>query len=106
MIIHAYAKINLTLDILGKRSDGYHDLVMIMQSVGLYDKISVKLNENTDIHVTSSSALLKDDESNTAYKAAKRFFEYAGITGKGAETRTCRSALPEEPCSPKARANC
>lgn len=95
MIIHAYAKINLTLDILGKRSDGYHDLVMIMQSVGLYDKISVKLNENTDIHVTSSSALLKDNESNTAYKAAKRFFEYAGITGKGAEI-TMEKDIPME----------
>ena len=83
--IHAYAKINLTLDILGKRDDGYHDLVMVMQSVGLYDEVTVKLTDNTDISVTSSSALLKDDESNTAFKAAKRFFEYAGITDKGAE---------------------
>lgn len=83
--ILAYAKINLTLDILRKRSDGYHDLVMVMQSVGLHDEISVKLTENTAISVKSSSALLKDDESNTAFKAAKRFFEYAGITDKGAE---------------------
>ena len=83
--IHAYAKINLTLDILGKRPDGYHDLVMVMQSVGLHDEVSVKLTDNTEITVKSSSALLKDDESNTAFKAAKRFFEYAGITDKGAE---------------------
>ena len=85
MLIHAYAKINLTLDILRKRPDGYHDLVMIMQSVGLYDEVTVKLNDSTGIHVKSSSALLMDDESNTAYKAAKRFFEYAGISDKGAE---------------------
>ena len=85
MKIHAYAKINLTLDILGKRPDGYHDLVMVMQSVGLYDEVTVKLTDDTAIHVKSSSALLRDDESNTAFKAAKRFFEYAGITDKGAE---------------------
>ncbi len=85
MLIHTYAKINLTLDILRKRPDGYHDLVMIMQSVGLYDEVTVKLTDSTGIHVKSSSALLMDDESNTAYKAAKRFFEYAGISDKGAE---------------------
>lgn len=85
MKLHAYAKINLTLDILGKRPDGYHDLTMVMQSVGLYDIIDVKLNENTAINVKSSSALLPDDQSNTAYKAAKLFFEYAGIHDKGAD---------------------
>ena len=85
MKIYAFAKINLTLDILGKRPDGYHNLVMVMQSVGLYDEIDVKLNYITGINVKSSSALLADNESNTAYKAAKCFFEYSGITDKGAE---------------------
>ena len=85
MIIHAYAKINLTLDILGRRPDGYHDLVMIMQSVGLYDVVSVKLKSNTGIYVKSSSALLADNESNTAYKAAKSFFDYCCIKDMGAE---------------------
>ena len=85
MKIYAFAKINLTLDILGKRPDGYHNLVMVMQSVGLYDEIDVKLNYITGINVKSSSALLTDNESNTAYKAAKCFFEYSGITDKGAE---------------------
>ena len=51
MIVHAYAKINLTLDILGKRQDGYHDLVMVMQSVGLHDSVSVKLNDDTHINL-------------------------------------------------------
>ena len=54
MKIHAYAKINLTLDILGRRPDGYHDLVMVMQSVGLYDEVTVKLTDITGIKVTSS----------------------------------------------------
>ena len=43
LTIHAYAKINLTLDILGKRPDGYHDLEMVMQSVSLYDEVTLYL---------------------------------------------------------------
>ncbi len=85
MKIEAYAKINLTLDIIGKRSDGYHDLTMIMQSVGLHDDIIVNLNDSGKISVKSSSALLADDESNIAYKAAKAFFEYSGISNRGVE---------------------
>ena len=95
MIIHAYAKINLTLDILGKRPDGYHDLEMVMQSVGLYDEVTVKLNENTEISVKSSSALLSDGQSNTAYKAARQFFEYSGISDKGASIEI-RKNIPME----------
>lgn len=95
MKIHAYAKINLTLDILGRRPDGYHDLVMVMQSVGLYDEVTVKLTDITGIKVTSSSTLLKDDQSNTAYKAAKCFFEYANINDKGAEI-TMEKRIPME----------
>lgn len=87
MLLHAYAKINLTLDIVGKRPDGYHELTMIMQSVGLYDAVSVKLAHDERIYVTSTSALLSDDANNTAYKAAKAFFEYNGIEGKGAVIR-------------------
>ena len=77
MKIEAYAKINLTLDIVGKRPDGYHDLIMIMQSVGLHDDVTVNLNDSGKIAVKSSSALLLDDESNIAYKAAKAFFAAA-----------------------------
>ncbi len=85
MKIEAYAKINLTLDIVGKRPDGYHDLIMIMQSVGLHDDVTVNLNDSGKIAVKSSSALLLDDESNIAYKAAKAFFEYSGIQSQGVE---------------------
>ena len=85
LTIHAYAKINLTLDIIGRRDDGYHDLEMVMQSVSLYDKVTVKLKDIHKISVKSSSALLADNESNTAYKAAFRFFEYCGIADKGAD---------------------
>lgn len=85
MKIQANAKINLTLDIIGKRPDGYHDLVMVMQSVGLHDDVEVNLNDSGKITVHSSSAALKDDESNIAYKAAKAFFAYSGIEGQGVD---------------------
>lgn len=85
MKIEANAKINLTLDIVGKRPDGYHDLVMIMQSVNLHDDVEVNLNNSGKISVKSSLALLKDDESNIAFKAAKAFFEYSKLQSQGVE---------------------
>lgn len=87
MKILANAKINLTLDIVGRRPDGYHDLVMIMQSVGLHDTVEVNLNNSCKITVSSSSAVLKDDESNIAYKAAKAFFKYCGINSQGVDIK-------------------
>lgn len=95
MNIQANAKINLTLDIVGKRADGYHDLVTIMQSVGLHDDVEVNLNDSGSITVHSSSAALKDDESNIAYKAAKAFFAYSGIEGQGVDI-TIEKKIPME----------
>lgn len=83
MQIKANAKINLTLDIIGKRDDGYHELEMIMQSVDLHDNVFVELNNSGKITVKTSSELLADDESNIAYKAAKAFFESSGIKNQG-----------------------
>lgn len=83
--MRAHAKINLTLDIVGRRPDGYHDLVMVMQSVGLCDTVTVTLSDSGCIAVHTSDARLADDESNIAYKAARAFFAYAGIEGQGVE---------------------
>ena len=68
--LKAYGKINLTLDVLGKRDDGYHDLDMIMQSVDLCDVITIVKNGTGDITVKSNTANIPNDESNLAYKAA------------------------------------
>lgn len=76
----AYAKINITLDVLGKRDDGYHELEMIMQNVDLYDVVSVKKTEG-GISVRSSRADLPEDKSNIAYKAAELMKEKYGIAG-------------------------
>ena len=72
MHLKACAKINLTLDVVGRRPDGYHLLDMIMQSVDLYDEVSVEFNTVGGVYVKSSCDLLggKDD---IAYKAADAF---------------------------------
>ena len=78
-IARSYAKINLTLDVLSKREDGYHDVEMIMQTVSLFDLIYI---DKTDCDITISTNLyfLPTNEKNIAYKAAELFFEYTGIS--------------------------
>ncbi len=78
MKIKAFAKINLTLDICGKRKDGYHILDSIMQSVTPADIITLETSDNISV-VCSDSGL--NGEENIAYKAAKKFFEYTNICG-------------------------
>ena len=75
----ANAKINLTLDIVGKREDGYHLVDMIMQTVSLYDTVRVTKTDS-GIRVLSSDNTLGGQEDIT-YKAAKLFFEKTGIIG-------------------------
>lgn len=69
--IRAYGKINLTLDITGKRKDGYHLLEMIMQSVDIYDTVNVKKSESNKITIKCSEGDAPSDDSNIAYKAAE-----------------------------------
>lgn len=76
----SYAKINLTLDVLGKRPDGYHDVEMIMQTVSLYDMIIVDRCDE-GIEITTNLKFLPINENNIAYKAANEFFNYAKING-------------------------
>ena len=77
----AYAKLNLTLDILRKREDGYHDLRMVMQSVELHDDVSVTMTESGEIECRCGD--IPGDESNLAVKAARAFFEATGIVPGG-----------------------
>lgn len=81
--VKAYAKINLMLDIMYKRSDGYHDLFMIMQSVGLYDTVTVTQTKSKKITLTCNIADIPLDEKNIAYKAADEFFKSTKIKNKG-----------------------
>lgn len=66
----APAKINLTLDALHKRNDGYHELEMIMTTIDLSDRIDLMESDDGQIHLDSSSGLVPQDERNLAYRAA------------------------------------
>lgn len=78
--IKAYAKINLGLNVLRKRDDGYHDVSMIMQSINLYDTLTIKRMENTGISVSTNLSYLPTDKGNLVYLAAKLFVDTFHIT--------------------------
>lgn len=74
--IEAYAKINLTLDVTGKRPNGYHDVCMVMQSIGIHDIVTVQTETGADdIELTISHCDLPTDSSNLAYRAAQLFLQ-------------------------------
>lgn len=75
----AYAKLNLTLDVLGLRSDGYHDLQMIMHSVSLCDDVTVKVTEQGTWRVSGSDPAMPRDEKNLAWKAVEAYFDGTGL---------------------------
>lgn len=75
----AFAKLNLTLDILRKREDGYHDLRMVMQSIDLQDTVAVAPRREPGVAVAADLPFLPRGEGNIAYKAAAQFFESAGL---------------------------
>lgn len=68
--LNARGKINITLDVIRKREDGYHDLSMIMQTVNLCDNLSIKITNSGNIEMTSNYSWLPCDERNLVYKAA------------------------------------
>ncbi|MBC8595280.1 4-(cytidine 5'-diphospho)-2-C-methyl-D-erythritol kinase [Qingrenia yutianensis] len=89
MIIKAYAKINLGLDVVRKRADGYHDVKMIMQTIDVFDTLDIKLGiengENTvslgglgKISVVCGDENVPCGETNLVCKSAKAFLEYTG----------------------------
>ena len=79
-IAKSYAKVNLTLDVLGKLENGYHEVKMVMQPLNLFDLIIVK-KAPFGITVKTNVPHLPCDSKNIAYKAADLFFEKTGIKG-------------------------
>lgn len=80
MRIKAYAKINIALDVVGKRDDGYHLLKMIMQAIDLYDVIEIE-KTHSNIKLKCNKHYVPTDENNLAYKAARLFMEKYSIEG-------------------------
>lgn len=77
--LNAYAKINLALDVIGQRENGYHDVRMIMQTIRLFDKLSIRKTIRPTITLTTNLPYLPVNENNLVYAAATSFFKTVGI---------------------------
>ncbi|MDR2590836.1 MAG: 4-(cytidine 5'-diphospho)-2-C-methyl-D-erythritol kinase [Oscillospiraceae bacterium] len=77
----AYAKINISLDILAKMDNGYHSLKTIMQTVALFDDITIVITRGNGFSINTDIPYIPDDDRNIAVKTAKAFYKHTGITG-------------------------
>ena len=75
----AYAKVNLGLDVLRKREDGYHDVKMIMQTVNLYDVIEIEASDDNLISIVTENDSIPVNEDNLIYKACKLLMDEFNI---------------------------
>lgn len=91
----AFAKINLTLDVLGKRPDGYHDLKSVMQTISIRDDIEIDVDTGKPWVLKCSKEGIPEDSRNLAWKAAEVFFDAAKIDPNGIEIRITKR-IPSE----------
>ena len=78
--LKALAKINLGLDVVRRREDGYHEVRMIMQTIHLYDRLDIKRTKEPGIQIQTNLSLLPVNENNLIYKAAKLLMDEFSIT--------------------------
>ena len=79
MRLKAMAKINLGLDVLGKREDGYHEVRMIMQTIRMYDILDIRKTKKPGIVLTTNLPFIPTDRRNLVYKAAEMLMEEFGV---------------------------
>lgn len=75
MRLRALAKINLGLDVLGRREDGYHELRMIMQTINMYDQLDMEISEEPGIRITTNLPYVPVNQNNLVYRAANMLLE-------------------------------
>ena len=91
----AFAKVNLTLDVLDRREDGYHDISSIMQAISLRDDIEIDLDTGKPWKLTCDKENVPTDERNLAWKAARVFFDALGGEPDGVEIRITKRISSE-----------
>ena len=96
ILLKANAKINLFLDITGKREDGYHELDSVMLSVGIADILRFERIDKTGIEIICDKEGFPLDESNIIHKAAKALFEKKGLYGKAGLKVTVEKNIPSQ----------
>ncbi len=77
--LRALAKINLCLDVLGKREDGYHEVRMVMQTLNIFDKLNVRISQEPGIRIVTNLSYLPVNENNLVYRAARMLMDEFGI---------------------------
>ena len=83
----AFAKINLTLDVLGKREDGYHDLKSVMQAISIRDDIEIDVDTGMPWSLVCSMEGIPEDQTNLAWKAAEVYYAATGLSTTGLAIR-------------------
>lgn len=91
----AFAKLNLTLDVLAKRDDGYHELSSVMQTISVRDEIEIALNTGKPWSLHCDKPGIPCDERNLAWRAARGFFDRLGREPDGLEIRITKR-IPSE----------
>lgn len=91
----AFAKLNLTLDVLDKRPDGYHDLKSVMQTISIRDDIEIDIGTGKPWKLYCDNETIPTDQRNLAWKAAEKFFEATGKDADGLEIRI-RKRIPTQ----------
>ena len=83
MVIHekAYAKLNLSLDVLSRMEDGYHSMLMVLQSADLSDDVTIEITSGSGIYIDTDLRYIPSDSRNIAWKAADLFLKETGING-------------------------
>ena len=76
---YAYAKLNLSLDVVSRLQSGYHELCMVMQSVSLCDDVTLSMRADDKISIKTDLYFLPNNERNIAFKAAQTFFDKTGL---------------------------
>ena len=84
MKLRALAKINLGLDVTGKREDGYHEVRMVMQTIQMYDQLEIKESKEPGIRLTTNLPFLPCNDGNLVYKAAKILMDEFDIRQRSA----------------------
>ncbi len=83
----AFAKINLTLDVLDKRADGYHDIKSVMQTISIRDDVEIDVDTDKEWMLSCDREGVPTDERNLAWKAAKVFYEHTKLDTSGIAIR-------------------
>ena len=91
----AFAKINLTLDVLDKRADGYHDLKSVMQAISIRDDVEIDVDTDIPWSLECSMEGIPTDNRNLAWKAAEVFYKITGLNTTGLSIRITKR-IPTE----------